>query len=108
MVRHQAGVDTRLHGEDHAQGQLRPIVAGGTPQRGQAVRVASAGECRGQPDAAPQIGLAVAGDLDPTLVRLAIVLGCLTGWGILAYFIAWAVIPEENPKRRTAVARSGA
>ena len=42
-------------------------------------------------------GLAVAGDLDPTLVRLAIVLGCLTGWGILAYFIAWAVIPEENP-----------
>ena len=62
MVRHQAGVDTRLHGEDHAQGQLRPIVAGGTPQRGQAVRVASAGECRGQPDAAPQIGLAVAGE----------------------------------------------
>src|SRR5207302_2910031 len=44
-------------------------------------------------------GLAVAADLDPTLVRLAIVLGCLTGWGILAYLIAWAVIPEEDPAR---------
>jgi len=42
-------------------------------------------------------GLAAAADLDPTLVRLAIVLGCLTGWGILAYLIAWAVIPEEDP-----------
>ncbi len=41
-------------------------------------------------------GLAAAMDLDPTLVRLGIVLGCLTGWGILAYLIAWAVIPEEN------------
>ncbi|HTC81615.1 MAG TPA: PspC domain-containing protein, partial [Acidimicrobiia bacterium] len=44
-------------------------------------------------------GLAVAAGLDPTLVRLAIVLGCLTGWGILAYLIAWAVIPEEDPAR---------
>ncbi|HEV7536709.1 MAG TPA: PspC domain-containing protein, partial [Acidimicrobiia bacterium] len=44
-------------------------------------------------------GLAVAADLDPTLVRLAVVLGCLTGWGILAYLIAWAVIPEEDPAR---------
>ncbi|HET9769899.1 MAG TPA: PspC domain-containing protein, partial [Acidimicrobiia bacterium] len=41
-------------------------------------------------------GLAAAMDLDPTLVRLGIILGCLTGWGILAYLIAWAVIPEEN------------
>src|SRR5207302_1845033 len=24
---------------------------------------------------------------------------CLTGWGILAYLIAWAVIPEEDPAR---------
>jgi phage shock protein PspC (stress-responsive transcriptional regulator) len=44
-------------------------------------------------------GLAAATQLDPTLVRLAIVLGCLTGWGILAYLIAWAVIPEEDPAR---------
>jgi phage shock protein PspC (stress-responsive transcriptional regulator) len=41
-------------------------------------------------------GLAAAMGLDPTLVRFGIVLGCLTGWGILAYLIAWAVIPEEN------------
>src|SRR5581483_8356159 len=44
-------------------------------------------------------GLAAATGLDPTLVRLAIVLGCLTGWGILAYLIAWAVIPEEDPAK---------
>lgn len=44
-------------------------------------------------------GLAAALDVDPTLVRLGIVLGCLTGWGILAYLIAWAVIPEEDPAR---------
>jgi phage shock protein PspC (stress-responsive transcriptional regulator) len=44
-------------------------------------------------------GLAAAADLDPTLVRLAIVLGFLTGWGILAYLIAWAIIPEEDPAR---------
>jgi phage shock protein PspC (stress-responsive transcriptional regulator) len=44
-------------------------------------------------------GLAAAADLDPTLVRLAVVLGFLTGWGILAYLIAWAIIPEEDPAR---------
>jgi phage shock protein PspC (stress-responsive transcriptional regulator) len=44
-------------------------------------------------------GLAAAADLDPTLVRFAIVLGLLTGWGILAYLIAWAIIPEEDPAR---------
>src|SRR5438105_5895455 len=44
-------------------------------------------------------GLAAAAQLDPTLVRFAIVLGCLTGWGILAYLVAWAVIPEEDPAR---------
>jgi len=42
-------------------------------------------------------GLAAATGLDPTLVRFAVILGCLTGWGILAYLIAWAVIPEEDP-----------
>jgi phage shock protein PspC (stress-responsive transcriptional regulator) len=44
-------------------------------------------------------GLAAAAGLDPTLVRLAIVLGLLTGWGVLAYLIAWAIIPEEDPAR---------
>ena len=44
-------------------------------------------------------GLAAATDLDPTLIRLGLVLGCLTGWGILGYLIAWAVIPEEDPAR---------
>ena len=44
-------------------------------------------------------GLAAAANLDPTLVRIAIILGCLTGWGILAYLIAWAVIPEEDPNK---------
>src|SRR5690349_7959277 len=33
-------------------------------------------------------GLAAAAGLDPTIVRLAIVLGLLTGWGVLAYLIA--------------------
>jgi phage shock protein PspC (stress-responsive transcriptional regulator) len=42
-------------------------------------------------------GLAMATGLDPTLVRLAIVLGCLSGWGILVYLMAWAIIPEEDP-----------
>lgn len=42
-------------------------------------------------------GLAAVSGVDPFLARLAIVLGCLTGWGILAYLIAWAVIPKEDP-----------
>ena len=44
-------------------------------------------------------GLAVAAGLDATLVRFALVLGFLTGWGVLAYLIAWAVIPEEDPAK---------
>ena len=44
-------------------------------------------------------GLAAATGVDPLLVRLAIVLGCLTGWGILGYLIAWVVIPEEDPAK---------
>lgn len=44
-------------------------------------------------------GLAAAANLDPTLVRIAIIAGCLTGWGVLAYLIAWAVIPEEDPNK---------
>jgi phage shock protein PspC (stress-responsive transcriptional regulator) len=49
-------------------------------------------------------GLAVAAGVDATLVRLAIVLGFLTGWGILAYVIAWAVVPEEDPARSRVLA----
>src|SRR5581483_1725775 len=44
-------------------------------------------------------GLAVATGLDPVLVRFAVVLACLTGWGLLLYLVAWAVIPEEDPAR---------
>jgi phage shock protein PspC (stress-responsive transcriptional regulator) len=51
-------------------------------------------------------GLAAAADVDPTLVRLAIVLGFLTGWGILAYLIAWAVIPEEDPAKARHLVRA--
>ncbi len=35
-------------------------------------------------------------DLDPTLVRLAWVLCALfIGWGVIAYIIAWIVMPQE-------------
>jgi phage shock protein PspC (stress-responsive transcriptional regulator) len=44
-------------------------------------------------------GLAAATRLDPTLVRFAIVLSCLTGWAILGYLIAWVVIPPEDPAK---------
>jgi len=41
-------------------------------------------------------GLATAAGLDPTLVRMGLAVGALTGWAILAYLIAWVVIPEED------------
>src|SRR5687768_2331898 len=41
-------------------------------------------------------GLAVTAGLDPTLVRVAMAVGAFTGWGILIYLIAWAVMPEED------------
>jgi phage shock protein PspC (stress-responsive transcriptional regulator)/predicted membrane protein len=41
-------------------------------------------------------GLAITAGLDPTLVRVAMAVGAFTGWGILVYLIAWAVIPEED------------
>ena len=34
-------------------------------------------------------------EIDPTLVRLAWLLFALWGAGILAYLIAWIIIPEE-------------
>lgn len=40
-------------------------------------------------------GIANYFDLDPTLVRVIwILLVCAAGTGVLAYFIAWAVMPE--------------
>jgi len=34
-------------------------------------------------------------DVDPTLVRLVWLLFALWGAGVLAYLIAWIIIPEE-------------
>jgi len=35
-------------------------------------------------------------DLDPTLVRILwLMLVFFAGWGVLGYFIAWIVMPEE-------------
>jgi phage shock protein PspC (stress-responsive transcriptional regulator) len=42
-------------------------------------------------------GLAVAAGLDPAVVRVALVLAAFTGWGILAYVVAWIVLPAEDP-----------
>ena len=45
-------------------------------------------------------GLADYFDIDPTLVRVAWVLFTLAGGsGILAYIIAWIIIPEEPAQR---------
>ena len=42
-------------------------------------------------------GIANYFDLDPTLVRVIwILLVCVAGTGVLAYLIAWAVIPEDS------------
>ncbi|KXT82420.1 PspC domain-containing protein [Streptococcus panodentis] len=42
-------------------------------------------------------GIANYFDLDPTLVRVIwIVLACMAGGGILAYLIAWLVMPEDS------------
>ncbi|MGH9039099.1 MAG: PspC domain-containing protein [Acidimicrobiia bacterium] len=41
-------------------------------------------------------GVATAAGLDPTLVRVGMAVGALTGWAILAYLIAWIILPEED------------
>lgn len=41
-------------------------------------------------------GLAAAAGLDPTLVRMGMAVGALTGWLIVAYLLAWVLIPEED------------
>lgn len=33
-------------------------------------------------------------DLDPTLIRIVWVILVFMGWGVLAYIVAWIVIPE--------------
>ncbi|MDP1793561.1 MAG: PspC domain-containing protein [Acidimicrobiales bacterium] len=46
-------------------------------------------------------GLATASGLDVALVRICLGLSVITGWGlgVLAYFLLWIVIPEEQPSR---------
>ena len=41
-------------------------------------------------------GIAEYFNIDPTLIRLALVLFACTGTGILAYFIASIIIPDET------------
>jgi len=41
-------------------------------------------------------GLAKYLDMDPTLVRLVwVMLAIFVGWGVIGYFIAWIVLPED-------------
>jgi phage shock protein C len=49
-------------------------------------------------------GIGVYFDVDPTVVRLVwIVLTLLSlGVGVLAYIIAWIIVPEENPVKTSA------
>src|SRR5580704_18575514 len=62
MVRHETGVSAGLRGEHRAESELRPVIARRPPQRGQAFLVRSAGERRGQSDAAPQVRPPVTGE----------------------------------------------
>lgn len=50
-------------------------------------------------------GLATASGLDVTVVRICLGLSVVTGWGlgVLAYFLLWIVIPEEQPSRGRSV-----
>jgi phage shock protein C len=41
------------------------------------------------------LGFAEYFDIDVTLIRIAWVLCLLAGFGVLAYLVAWVVIPEE-------------
>ncbi len=35
-------------------------------------------------------------EVDPTVVRLIWAILAFTGWGLLAYFLAWLIVPEES------------
>lgn len=41
------------------------------------------------------LGFAEFFDLDVTLIRLAWVFAVLCGFGVIAYIVAWVVMPEE-------------
>jgi phage shock protein C len=47
-------------------------------------------------------GIADYFDVDPTLIRLAWVLLAFSGVGILAYVVAWIIMPEEPWRTRSA------
>ena len=51
-------------------------------------------------------GFARAAGIDPTLARLAVFGACLTGVGLLAYFVLWLVLPQEAPWRNEFVTRA--
>jgi phage shock protein C len=40
-------------------------------------------------------------DVDPNIIRIIWLLVGLTGTGIIAYILAWVIIPEEPPKTPT-------
>lgn len=43
-------------------------------------------------------------DLDPTLVRLVWLMTALfVGWGVIAYLLAWIILPEEPAPQEAAV-----
>jgi phage shock protein C len=42
-----------------------------------------------------RLGFAEFFDLDVTLIRLAWVFAVLCGFGVIAYIVAWVVMPEE-------------
>lgn len=39
-------------------------------------------------------------DIDPNLVRIIAAFICLTPPGILAYIVAWIIIPEEQDRNK--------
>ena len=48
-------------------------------------------------------------ELDPTLVRLVwLMLSLVAGWGVVAYLVAWIVMPQESEPRAEAVAAPSA
>jgi phage shock protein C len=40
-------------------------------------------------------------DVDPNIIRIIWLLVGLTGTGIIAYILAWVIIPEEPPRTPT-------
>ena len=44
-------------------------------------------------------GIGRAAGVDLSLARLAVAVGCLTGFGLVAYLVLWLVVPQEAPWR---------